>query len=368
MKTILWLILVIFCFKVSSQNINSVKNHLQTLHEDGKFNAVVMIMQNDSIVYQDAFGVVDKDSSDLLNTQTIFRLGSVSKQFTAVAIMMLEEQGKLSFKDDIKKYFPNAPYEGVTIHHLLTHTSGLPDYMRVCEKHFNPKLPRWDYNRLIQEKDTVFKMLFKHSPRLLFPVGKKYKYCNTGYIMLASIIEKVANEDFKFFMKKNIFQPLKMNNTQVYDYHPGDTSSVTNKAVGFWKKNEREIHEAEHNFMNRINDGAGSIISNLDDLAKWERALSSKSIISDSIKAKALTGYVHMNGSRYYSYGWVVKTENGVLKFAAHDGKWLGYRSFVMRDLKTKSCIVLLTNDSGVTKISAVTEIHRLFLRKQDHN
>ena len=96
-------------------------------------------MKNDSIYYQDAFGVADKDSSNRLNTQTIFRLGSVSKQFTATAILMLEEQGKLSLQDDIKKYFPNVPYKGVTIHQLLTHTSGLPDYMSVCHKYLVQK-------------------------------------------------------------------------------------------------------------------------------------------------------------------------------------------------------------------------------------
>ena len=145
---------------------------------------------------------------------------------------MLEEQGKLSLQDDIKKYFPNVPYKGVTIHQLLTHTSGLPDYMSVCHKYFSSKVPWWDSRRLIHDKDTVYKLLFKYSPHLLYEPGKKYKYCNTGYIMLGSIIEKVSNEDFKVFMKKNIFNPLKMDNTHINDYYPDDTISIRHKVTG----------------------------------------------------------------------------------------------------------------------------------------
>tara|TARA_Y100000766_G_scaffold237192_1_gene213236 strand:+ start:1106 stop:1456 length:351 start_codon:yes stop_codon:yes gene_type:complete len=113
--------------------------------------------------------------------------------------------------------------------------------------------------------------------------------------------------------------------------------------------------------MTRINDGAGNVMSNLDDLAKWERALSSKSIITDSIKAKAFKSYVHVRGPLYYGYGWLMRIDNSKSIFVGHDGKWVGFRTFVIRHFDSKTCIVILANDGGKTKISEASKIRELF-------
>ena len=237
---------------------------LQKIHKKGEFNGTAIVIKNGINIYQGAFGPADKDSSRDLNINSVFRLASVSKQFTAMGILILKERGRLSLDDSLRQYIPECPYLNINIKQLLTHTSGLPDYMPVTNKIYEPEKEWWDYNRLVPNKDSVINMLFAAHPEPSFKPGEKIEYSNTAYALLAITIERISKQSFTDFMKENIFDPLEMHNTQVLAYVPGDTTTIKNRAYGYWVKNKNTIHEAEHHYLTCM-QGEGGIYSNAPD-------------------------------------------------------------------------------------------------------
>ena len=167
---------------------------LRKLDEKGKFNGVVLVSEHSKVIYKKGFGYANYEEKKPNHVQSCFRLGSVTKQFTAMAIMILSDRGKLSYEDDIRKYLPTLPYEGVTIRHLLVHTSGLPDYMVLFDD-------EWDKEKLAYKED-ILKLLAEHHPPVDFAPGEKYEYSNTGYSLLACIVERACGETFGEFMQK----------------------------------------------------------------------------------------------------------------------------------------------------------------------
>ena len=172
------------------------------------FNGNVLVAYKGSCIYNESFGYADMLRRRELEKDDIFQLASVSKQFTAMAIMILKEQNKLNYDDAVTKYIPEFPYPRITIRMLLNHTSGLPNYMWLVEHH-------WKGSNAPYNEDIV-KMMAEHKLLLYFTPGSRWDYSNTGYITLASIVERVTNEKFADFMYENTFEPLKMNNSFVY--------------------------------------------------------------------------------------------------------------------------------------------------------
>ena len=172
------------------------------------FNGNVLIAEKGNIIYQKSFGKADLEKNLPLNSESVFELASVSKQFTAMGIMILKKQNKLSYDDSLRKFFPELPYHNITVLQLLQHTSGLPDYMPLFNEH-------WDSTKIAVNSDII-KLLSQYKPDTLFAPGAKWEYSNTGYALLASIIEKVSGKKFGEFLRKNIFEPLGMKRTQVY--------------------------------------------------------------------------------------------------------------------------------------------------------
>lgn len=347
MKTLL-IILCLISQAIRAQNdSNAYQNHLQKLHQKGDFNGTAIVIKNSNIIYSGAFGPADKDSIKRLDVNSVFRICSVSKQFTAMGILILKEKGKLKITDSIRQYIPECPYPNITIKHLLTHTSGLPDYMPVTQKAYQPEKKWWDYERLIPNKDSVINMLFNAHPKRLFAPGEKMVYSNTGYSLLAMITERVSKQSFAKFMKDNIFTPLEMNNTSVLHYIPGDTNTIQNRAFGYWKKNKNTIYEAEHHYLNCM-QGEGGIFSNAPDLVKWDAALYTEKLVTKETLKEAFTGYnyFHKKENLKYGYGWGVKEENGETRITEHSGGWVGFRTYIFRDIKNKNCIILLCNNS----------------------
>ena len=170
------------------------------------FSGVVLVAENGKPIYQKAFGYREFANQTTLQASDIFELASVSKQFTAMIIMMLKEKGKLNFDDLAEKYLA-IPYKGITIRHLLTHTSGLPDYQDIMDKY-------WDKSKVAGNPDCI-DYLNKYAPPKLFEPGAKYTYSNTGYLLLASIAEKASGKNFIELCRKWIFQKLKMRNTNI---------------------------------------------------------------------------------------------------------------------------------------------------------
>lgn len=338
---------------------------LNKLHEKGKFNGTAMVIKNGEIVYQGAFGPANKDSTKELDINSAFRLCSVSKQFTAMGILILMEKGKLKLTDSLRKYIPECPYPNVNIKQLLTHTSGLPDYMPVTNKTYEAEKEWWDYNRLVPNKDSVINMLFTARPEPAFKPGEGIEYSNTAYALLAIIIERISKQSFTDFMKENIFDPLEMHNTQVLAYIPGDTTTIKNRAYGYWVKNKKTIHEAEHHYLNCM-QGEGGIYSNAPDLAKWDKALYTEKLVSKETLQEAFKGHVDFKpkDDLKYGYGWGIREVNGQTTITEHSGGWVGFRTFIWRNIQRKDCIILLTNNSGKSKIGAVLKEFKILLKE----
>jgi len=171
------------------------------------FSGVLLVADHGKILYHKAKGYKSFETRESLKTTDIFELASLSKQFTAMTIMQMKDAGKLTFDDPIEQYIPGLPYSGITIRHLLTHTSGLPDYQEVMDQH-------WDKSRIAGNAENIAYLIQYHPP-VLFEPGTKYLYSNTGYMLLASITEKVSGQDFIEYCKTRLFLPADMKNTAI---------------------------------------------------------------------------------------------------------------------------------------------------------
>lgn len=349
MQTILFVLLTTFAFQLNAQQLeNPYYEHLQKLHEKGKFNGTALVIKNDSVILKRAYGVIDKDSSALLQTNTMFRIASLSKAFTAVAIMQQKEQSKLHLDQTIDEILSDFPYKGITIKQLLTHTSGLPDYLKWMWRNWKPELKYWDKNRYITNGDSLFNVFINRGKPLLFKPGKKWKYSNTGYHILVQILEKTSGLSYKDYIQKNILVPLGMNSTKFDD--PADICcnyETAKRAYGYLKINKNKSVQNENHFINPF-ASSESILSNLDDLSKWNTGLRTNKLLSDPSIQEITYPHIKMNrfSKSYYGYGWAVVKTKWNTQINHHSGDWLGFKTYIMRDINQKDCIVLLTNNS----------------------
>ncbi|MEZ7507323.1 serine hydrolase [Flavobacterium sp. Arc2] len=289
-------------------------------HANGVFNGSVLVAENGKVIYRKAFGYANKETKQLLKPEFCFDLASVSKQFTAMGIMILKERNKLSYDDKINKYFPEFPAYGkdITIRNLLNNTSGMPKYEPFATK---DNLTNAEILKIIEEREA-----------LDANIGEQYVYNNAGYVILAMIIEKVSNRSLAEFLKENIFNPLKMKNTLV-----GDTPKIDlkNRALGYSVIGELDDFEVGHT-------GSGNMFSNVDDLFLWDQALYTEKLVSKKTIEEAFTPVVLNDGSlSNYGFGWFLTPEK---KSVNHSGSSFGYRNFIMRDLDKKNTYIWLTN------------------------
>ena len=209
-KTIFVLIFLFISVGAFAQPSEKIDSIFSSLYAKNKFNGNVLIAEKGKVIYQKSFGIANETTGEKLNENSIFELASVSKQFTAMAIMMLKERGKLSLDDSIGKFIPRLKFYGnVTIRNLLNHTGGLPDYMDPVMEAVKPE------KRIADNNDIIKVLAAKQIPAVFAP-GTKFEYSNTGYALLASVIERASGISYDEFLKKNIFLPLGMSNSLVY--------------------------------------------------------------------------------------------------------------------------------------------------------
>lgn len=351
------------CFLLASCKANYPEGdekyvvYLSEMSKQGKFNGNALILKNGEIAFQGAYGIQSIDPIDALTLNSAFRLASVSKQFTAMAIMMLKEDGKLSYNQDIREIIPELPYEGITIRHLLGHLSGLPDYVELLNKHWKPNLKGNDPDRFISGNDDIIKMLVDKKPPVRFSPGEKYEYSNTGYILLASIIIRISGQPFEEFLKERIYDPVGMTNTCVYQYKPDPDPDMPNRVFGFYsKKNGVGYGSSDCNFLN-FAQGDGGIFSTVGDLLKWDRVLYEHKLVSESTLNEAFTPGVLNNGkSTNYGFGWFIgKTKSGK-KSVSHSGGWVGFMTHIEREIEENNCIIILTNNSAGRNFGLIRE------------
>jgi CubicO group peptidase (beta-lactamase class C family) len=288
------------------------------------FSGSVLVTRDGMPLFSKGCGLANAEHQVPNTPQTKFRLGSITKQFTAMAILVLQERGKLAVEDPIGMYLDDAPttWEAVTIHHLLTHTSGVPSYTSDPE-----------YVKKMAQPETVKSMIarFKDKP-LEFKPGEKFQYSNSGYFLLGAIIEKVSGQSYEAFLKEAIFDPLDMRDTG-YD-HPATV--LAHRASGYTRKGD-VLRNAEYLDMAQPY-AAGSLYSTTLDLARWDRALSDGALISKESMIRMFTPE-----KNDYAYGWSVTTRSG-RKEIAHGGGINGFATDIVRYPDQKVCVVVLCN------------------------
>jgi N-acyl-D-amino-acid deacylase len=321
--------------------IDSVLNYY---HEQGIFSGTVLVAAAGKVIYQKGFGYANMETQDPLEPKSNFNVASISKQFTAMCIMMLAEQRKLNYDDNFRKYIPELSYEGITIRHLLWHTSGMPDYVALMDEHWDPD--KYYVN------DDVLKMMVKHLPKKLFEPGERYEYSNTGYVVLASIVERVSGVSFKEFVQQNIFDRVGMT-TSVIPIGDKDYMEMANRVYGYdIAENGRHV-DNDYDHYNAYGDGG--IYSNLIDLFKWNEALYTEKLVKQETLKEAYEPYVLNNGFvGDYGFGWNVH-EIDSNKIVAHSGSWVGFRTQIFRDITNKHCVIILTNRGN----REATELHK---------
>ncbi|NEU65336.1 beta-lactamase family protein [Spirosoma agri] len=307
------------------------------------FSGVLLIAEKGKPLYKRAFGYTNFDTKEPNTTSSIFELASVSKQFTAMTIMMLKQDGKLAYDDLIETYIPGLPYPGITIRHLLNHTSGLPDYQAIMDEH-------WDKSKVAGNVDNIAYLIQYHPPKLFDP-GAKYEYSDTGYMLLASIAEKASGQDFVDFCRTRIFDPVHMTHTAIRTRD--EKINLPGMAWGhlFVPEKKRYVRAdsfPQFNYAIWLGNrkGPGRVSSTVDDLLKWDRALYTDRLVSRQTLNEAFTPAILNDGSlSHYGFGWVLEQSDKAGKVVRHSGENPGYRTQLIRYIDADKTIILLCNN-----------------------
>ncbi|MBI9036971.1 MAG: beta-lactamase family protein [Bacteroidales bacterium] len=327
--------------KVMEKKAKHIEKIFNKLAKGNWFNGTVIYGERGKIIYKNAFGYGNLRKKDSLTTKSSFQLASVSKMFTAMAIMILKENGKLNYDDTVNKYIPEFPYKKITIRHLLTHRSGLPRYMSVAHEN-------WKNKSIPLKNQDMLDLFIKHKPAQYFQADKGFHYCNSNYTFLAIIVERISKTTFDKFVNQNIFIPLEMNNSFVYNMN-GDTlvSDYIKEGVqGHRKKGWRYIKE-RNDYLNGVMGDKG-VYSSVEDLFKFNIALDSGLLVSKETLKEAFSpgSPKYWKRNNNYGFGWRIKSKEDSTVF--HYGWWKGFRAFYIRDMKNDKVIIALSNkDKG---------------------
>ncbi len=324
-----------------------------------KFNGNMLIADKGNIVLQKAYGYADYDAKRPLDNNSVFELASVSKQFTAMGILILKERNQLSLDDTLRKFFPQLPYQNITIRQLLTHTSGLPDYMDAMAK-------KWDHKKIAFNNDMIAFFAADQTP-VRFKPGEKWEYSNTGYAILASVIEKVSAMSYQNFLAKNIFKPLGMGHTFVYNTRRTTNKIPADYALGFtWSDSLHgyilpdKLPRLDMVYWLDGIVGDGTVNSTTGDLLIWENALHGNKLVSESSlneMSSPLVPTTASNANTFYGFGVMVQPKSGNGKIISHTGGWPGYATLVKNYADSgKTVIVLCNNDMTTAFVAAGIE------------
>jgi N-acyl-D-aspartate/D-glutamate deacylase/CubicO group peptidase (beta-lactamase class C family) len=312
--------------------VRQLDSALTFLFKQHLFNGTVLYAESGNVLYKKAFGTADFRTGAVLQTNSSFNLASVSKQFVSMCILMLQEEGKLSVDDDIKKYIPELPYSGITIRNLLTHTSGIPEYFDYFQNNRTP------LDTLTNE--GMIRLFADLRPPLDFETGTKWEYCNTNYCLLSSMVQRVSQMPIEKFIQEKMVGPLHLDETYMYNVF---LPVPVNHVIGFSEENGRQKLN-DLNYFDGIT-GDGNMYSSVEDLFKWEQSLYTEKLVKRSTLQQAFTP-VHMkNDSTYgYGFGWFIEKENEIYW---HTGGWAGFTNLIYRDIKKQRTFILLSNGSS---------------------
>jgi len=310
--------------------------------------ASVMVIRDGAVILKKAFGLANLEDRTPATTATNYRLASVTKQFTATAIMMLSDRKLLSYDDPLTKFFPNFPPYGkrITIRHLLTHTSGMLAYEDLIPQGTTVPLKDRDVLNLLSRQDHTY-----------FAPGAEYRYSNTGYAHLALIVETVSGMPFAQFLRKNIFEPLSMDST--VEYEKG-ISTVARRAFGY-TANGKSFAPTDQSLTSSVL-GDGGIYSSVEDLYKWDQALYGEKLVRAGSLEQAFTP-ARLNDGRAiaYGFGWKIGKYRG-LHTVRHSGHTVGFSTAIARFREQRFTVILLLNRSDVDTLQLADQIADMYL------
>ncbi|RNI33588.1 class A beta-lactamase-related serine hydrolase [Hanamia caeni] len=313
---------------VSARYKNEIQNFYDNKLLRTGFNGAILVAKKGKVIFEDYHGYFNVQKKDsVLDKHSAFHIASVSKTFTAMATLKLAEMGKLSIYDDVKKFFPKFPYDNVTVKDLLSHRSGLPNYL-----YFMDKLG-WDTKKHCDNED-VLDYLIKYKPAATRP-NTHFTYCNTNYDLLGLIIEKASGESYADFLQQQFFTPLHMNDTYVWN--------IKDSASAMPSFDFRGRQEA-FTFLD-CGFGDKNIYSTPEDLLKWDQALYTNEIFSKKTLEEAFSPYSNEKpGIRNYGYGWRMNVYPDGRKVIYHNGWWHGNNAVFIRMIQDSVTIIVLGN------------------------
>jgi CubicO group peptidase (beta-lactamase class C family) len=350
-KSVYFLLILISFFscqlifpQTKAEKIETLLNQYYKFHE---FNGAALVAEEGKVIYKNGFGMADMEWNIPNTPDTRFRLGSITKQFTAMIIMQLVEEGKLKLDVPITTYIPDYPKdkgEKITIHNLLTHTSGIPNYTDQAS-----------FREIMRNPITPIDLIktFWNLP-LDFEPGTKFKYSNSGYIVLGYIIEKVTGKTYEEVLKEKIFKPLGMKNSG-YDH----SSDIIPKRASGYNKSGTDYFNAAYIDMS-VPFSAGALYSTVEDLYLWDQALYTDKLLSKKYMDKIFTPYSKPPFADSYGYGWGISKKhisniNDSLNINLHGGAINGFNTIIERITNNKDLIVLLNNTGG-TKLNEMSD------------
>jgi len=315
---------------------------LQRINKRHDFHGALLVAKNGKILYSNQVGYKDFNKKELLNEQSVFQLASVSKQFTAAAIMILYEKNQIKLTDTVTTYFPNFPYKDVTIKNLLNHTAGLPKYFWIAEH-------KWKHQKAPTNSEMMALLESSKVQRFYRP-GCNFDYSNTGYFVLASIVEKVSGASFGAFVKQHIFDPLKMNDSYVYSFE--NDSIRTNQLDGYrlykgWR------HLKINSTINDAIVGDKNVYSTSKDLLKWTVGLNNEKLLSkESLALMYAKGKTVYGKEVPYGFGFRVITDKQNTIY--HHGKWNGFRTGLTQYPEEDLVVIVLehTSYNGIASLN----------------
>ncbi|AWW33265.1 penicillin-binding protein [Echinicola strongylocentroti] len=321
------------------------------LYAEDLFNGAVAVVDEGELIFKKAYGLANLEDSSAFETNTAMEVASVSKQFTASAIMRLAHEHKLSITDDIQAYLPDGfPYEGITIKHLLSHTSGMPDYTGYFIDH-------WPEDQLANNKDIVAYFI-KHQPPVKFAPGTDYDYSNTGYVLLAEIVESASGMPLDTYLEDELFGSFGLEHAGFYQR--AEIYGMSHYAPSFrWSADSCRYIRPEHlpgkAYYSFLSDrlGPGRLSLSVEDLLRWDRLLYTDDFLSEENKESMFTPVEYEGVDTDYGFGWHNYEDDQVGPVSYHTGSWAGNKSYIKRFRAVESTVILLNN----TQSPYMTEI-----------
>ena len=327
----------------SPSKSEKIDTFMNQCHQYSLFNGTVLVAENGTVIYRKSFGPANREW-DVPNTpETKYIIGSISKQFTAMLVLQLVQEGRLSLDGTISDYLPGFPKDKgskITLHHLLTHTSGIPS---------NSKVENWFTEIWFQEHSTQRLIEYFYDMDLEFEPGEGWEYCNPGYYILAAVIERVTGKRYEKVLDEKIFGPLDMEDSGFYDHY----QILPRMAFPYEYWNFR--YSKSEFSSPTTSKGAGSIYSTADDLFKWDQALYSAKLLSPEYRNMMFEPHRSIGPSVSYAYGWVVGSYDGsptgeAGAYAEHSGGQPGYNCLIHRMMDDRH-LILLFNNTGHTDL-----------------